>query len=263
MTDPKDITAKIFRTTRKLFSLNQKDFALKLGITQGTVSKLENGTLGPDAFLWYQFCKEFNLHADTTYKSGYLFFKESLVFKGNEFKLGNLSLDRFIKVKEIYPFLETLNALGEKELYLDELKAKGIDHDIFLVPEYVVPFELLKDIVQFSITKMDKKDFMSSALQFFLADKTDLIQDMGYTYKQFVRLMNEDDNIVDIHSKGHDINISVKSDFKFSIEEQDTLASLIQFKAKAISQVLNNVFNLKSIKLAKQDSFNYSIGLSA
>ena len=253
--------ANVFRVTRKLSGDSQKEFAIRLGITQGTVSKLENGTLGPDAVLWYLFCKEFNLYADVTYKTGLLFFKEQVFFKGNEFRMGGYSLDRFIKVKEVIPFLKTTEELEIKEEYFNLLEEKGIDRDAFLIPEYIVPFELLKEIVDFSTTEKTKKDFLNSSVKHFISDKTEIIADMGYTYSQFIRYINENDPFFNIQSKGKKVSVDLIPNFKFSLEEQETLKAYMTFKTKAIVQTLAKAFDLKGIKAIKLDDFSYSIGV--
>jgi DNA-binding XRE family transcriptional regulator len=60
----KETTANIailFKATRKFHRLQQTEFSAILGVTQGTISKIESGTMGPELGLWFKFLKAFNI----------------------------------------------------------------------------------------------------------------------------------------------------------------------------------------------------------
>jgi DNA-binding XRE family transcriptional regulator len=44
---------EIFKKLRSENNLKQSEFAQKLGVTQGTISKIESGAMPPDLKLWY------------------------------------------------------------------------------------------------------------------------------------------------------------------------------------------------------------------
>lgn len=66
--------AVLFRAIRKFNGLYQADFAKILGVTQGTISKIESGLLGPELILWFKLLKVFKI------KDPYCF-----TYKGLEF----------------------------------------------------------------------------------------------------------------------------------------------------------------------------------
>lgn len=253
--------AQIFRTTRKLFKYNQKELANRLDITQGTISKLENGSLGPDTVLWYQFCKEFDLIADITYKTGYLFFANKMTSTGLEFKMGLFSLDRTIKVREILPFIQSLEELGLIEDFHILLRDRGFDTDMLIIPEYFVPFDLILDIFGLANAQNKDKEFISSSVNHYLIEKLNLINYLELNLKDFVLHLNSEEPFFNIQKKDKNILVNVISDFRFSIEEQDALQTYLNFKAKALSLVLKKVFNFKGIKVLKHDNFSYLIGV--
>jgi len=252
--------ATIFKTTRKLFKLNQSEFAQKLGITQGTVSKLEKGLLGPDAALWYAFCMEFGLYADATYRSGYLFFKEEMNFKGDEFKMGKFQQERLIKVKEITPFLHSMNEYQILDDFYERLKSKGIEREALLVPEYGVPFEVLKTALDVACSVKNSKILMNHAIKYFVESKQYLVEELGYSYKQLIKDLNQNDPYLNIELVGKKVNIHLISNFKFSLDEAKAIKAYFMYKLDCVSNSLSQLFDKKRIKLVELSEFNYSIG---
>jgi DNA-binding XRE family transcriptional regulator len=60
----KETTANIailFKATRKFHRLQQTEFSAILGVTQGTISKIESSIMGPELGLWFKFLKAFNI----------------------------------------------------------------------------------------------------------------------------------------------------------------------------------------------------------
>lgn len=51
----------LFKSTRKFHRLQQTEFAAILGVTQGTISKIESATMAPDLSLWFNFLKSFDI----------------------------------------------------------------------------------------------------------------------------------------------------------------------------------------------------------
>ena len=56
-----DYTAKILKAIRKYYGISQIDLSKKLGIRQGTLSKLESNLLELSARQWIEFCTEYKL----------------------------------------------------------------------------------------------------------------------------------------------------------------------------------------------------------
>lgn len=53
--------AALFKCTRKFHKLHQTEFSAILGVTQGTISKIESGLMSPELGLWFRFLKAFNI----------------------------------------------------------------------------------------------------------------------------------------------------------------------------------------------------------
>jgi DNA-binding XRE family transcriptional regulator len=51
----------LFKATRKFHRLQQTEFAAILGVTQGTISKVEAAVMAPDLSLWFNFLKSFDI----------------------------------------------------------------------------------------------------------------------------------------------------------------------------------------------------------
>lgn len=252
--------ASIFKTTRKLFKLNQSEFARKLGITQGTVSKLEKGLLGPDAALWYAFCMEFGLYADATYRSGYLFFKEEVDFKGDEFKMGKFHQERLIKVKEITPLLHSMNEYQILDNFYDVLKNKGIEREALIVPEYEVPFEVLKTALDVAYSVKSSKILMNHAIKYFVESKQYLVEELGYSYKKLIKDLNQNDPYLNIELVGKKVNINLVSNLKFSLDEAKAMKTYFMYKLECVANALSQLFEMKGVKLVERGEFSYSIG---
>lgn len=53
--------AVLFKSTRKFHRLQQTEFSAILGVTQGTISKIEAGSMSPELGLWFKFLRAFNI----------------------------------------------------------------------------------------------------------------------------------------------------------------------------------------------------------
>ena len=54
----------IMYAERKAKKISQQNLCGNLGITQGLLSKIENGKLKPSVFVWLTFCKLFNIDSE-------------------------------------------------------------------------------------------------------------------------------------------------------------------------------------------------------
>ena len=71
----------VFKLIRESHSLTQVEFAKKLNVTQGTVSKVEAGSMKPDLELWYKLVTVFKV------KNPFCFEDEKISFKSNKSKI--------------------------------------------------------------------------------------------------------------------------------------------------------------------------------
>lgn len=68
----------VFKATRTFYRLSQKEFATILGVTQGSISKIESHELTTELSLWFRFLKRFKIVDPYCFTSGYVEFKESV-----------------------------------------------------------------------------------------------------------------------------------------------------------------------------------------
>jgi transcriptional regulator with XRE-family HTH domain len=54
----------LMHAERKARKISQQKLCDSLGITQGLLSKIENGKLKPSVFVWLTFCRLFNLSSE-------------------------------------------------------------------------------------------------------------------------------------------------------------------------------------------------------
>lgn len=71
--------ASLIKATRKFHRLQQTEFSAILGVTQGTISKIEAASMGPELGLWFKFLQAFNI------QDPYCFTYHGLEFEQNAF----------------------------------------------------------------------------------------------------------------------------------------------------------------------------------
>jgi transcriptional regulator with XRE-family HTH domain len=54
----------LMHAERKAKKISQQKLCESLGITQGLLSKIENGKLKPSVYVWLTFCKLFNMDSE-------------------------------------------------------------------------------------------------------------------------------------------------------------------------------------------------------
>ena len=144
-------TSGLMRTARKRAGLSQVEVAQHLGVSQGALSKLENGILVPNAPQWFQFCDLTSISPDSL-ASGYLETLRPISDEIHELEQGYRLEKRYLqhrssKVRTLLPWINYLkHHLGETkvEALCDRLK---IDNDIFLDYDFQVSLELLLDLL--------------------------------------------------------------------------------------------------------------------
>ena len=153
--------ARVFRAARKLRGYRQDHLSKVIGSTQGTISKIENATLIPDAGEWYLFCNKMNIDPDLTYSSGYVFSRVPIV-NNNNFKLGKFKkVTDYVKVRSCIPFLNAIKDLGHYEEFLALMKKNKIDSDVFVVIDYQIPINILQMLMDFLKSKAQLKKVVS------------------------------------------------------------------------------------------------------
>lgn len=66
-----DDTARVLRAVRKQLKLTQVFVSKKMGISQGSLSKMETGKAEPSALQWMEFCRVTGIPADALLRDGF------------------------------------------------------------------------------------------------------------------------------------------------------------------------------------------------
>lgn len=141
----------IFRAARKEAGFSQIDIARKLGISQGTLSKLENGVLTPSAPLWFEFCKLTKIPSDSL-TEGYIDHGVALGSLPKDSSIGLFKIpprflqDRGTSVRSLMPFvIEAKRALGTKRLQ-HFAHSLGADLDYFCNLDHKISFAFMLEL---------------------------------------------------------------------------------------------------------------------
>jgi DNA-binding XRE family transcriptional regulator len=108
----------LFKATRKYNGLLQSEFANILGVTQGTVSKIEAGTMIPDLSIWFKLLRSFKILDPYCFTYSGLEYNEDVfnLLRTNGSKLApkfDFKEDKYIsnvrKVRPLFDYLQTKN----------------------------------------------------------------------------------------------------------------------------------------------------------
>ena len=146
--------AVLFKSTRKFHRLQQTEFSAILGVTQGTISKIEASSMSPELGLWFRFLKAFNIQDPYCFTYYGVEFDEGAfdILKTNgsslapsfDFKKGEYVFT-VRKIRPLYDFLMK-NHSKTFEVFL---KAKGINKEIFYILNHPLTAELANTFFSF------------------------------------------------------------------------------------------------------------------
>lgn len=130
--------AVLFKSTRRFHRLQQTEFSAILGVTQGTISKIEAASMSPELGLWFKFLRAFNIQDPYCFTYYGVEFDESAFTKlktegsslapGFDFTKGNY----IFNVKMIRPLYDFLVKNHSKN-FEAFLKEKKISKEIFYI----------------------------------------------------------------------------------------------------------------------------------
>lgn len=145
----KNNIALIFKATRKFHGLQQTEFSAILGITQGSVSKIEAATMATELELWFRFLDAFNINnAFSCYFGGFELPSKSfnrLDKGGADLAPGyNIQQKEIFQIKHIRPLYDYLykKQLAGLEGYLKESRIKP---EIFSILNHPISLEFVED----------------------------------------------------------------------------------------------------------------------
>lgn len=157
----------LFKATRKFHRLQQTEFAAILGVTQGTISKIESATMAPDLSLWFNFLKSFDIQDPYCFTYNALELNDSAFNKlksegSNLLPDFDYSKDNYITTsKKIRPLFDFLMA-NHTKTFDNFLKDNRISKEIF----YILNHPLTSDFIDkfFSFLNENKINAKSVSL---------------------------------------------------------------------------------------------------
>ncbi len=159
--------AVLFKATRRFHRLQQTEFSAILGVTQGTISKIEAGSMSPELGLWFKFLRAFNIQDPYCFTYYGVEFNESafqnLKTEGSalapnfDFKKGNYIFNSR-KLRPLYDFL----VKNHSKTFETFLKDNKIGKEIFYILNHPITTEFADKF--FSFLEENKINAKSVAL---------------------------------------------------------------------------------------------------
>jgi DNA-binding XRE family transcriptional regulator len=192
--------AVLFKATRKFHRLQQTEFAAILGVTQGTISKIEASSMSPELGLWFKFLRAFKIQDPYCFTYNGIEFDEmtlntlekkgSALAPGFEFKKSNY-LYNVRKLRPLYDFLMETHTRAF-ESYLKEHK---ISKHLF----YVLNHPITPEIAQTFFTFLDKFRINSTAISLLdLNFEHSLGREMKdqFFYQNILKIVNSENEFI-------------------------------------------------------------------
>lgn len=226
--------AVLFKSTRKFHRLQQTEFSAILGVTQGTISKIESGSMSPELGLWFKFLRAFNIQDPYCFTYYGLELNESafsnLKTEGAALAAGfDFSKENYIfSVRKLRPLFDFL-IKNHNKTFEAFLKQKGIAKEIFYILNHPITTELADTF--FSFLEDNKINAKSVALLDLNFDHA-----LGRQMKQlastesagdlFTIINNDEDSILEYEYTGtkgeYFVNLKKKNlPFVKSLEKSD------------------------------------------
>lgn len=241
--------AALMKATRKFHSLQQTEFAAILGVTQGTISKIESASMGPELVLWFKFLKSFNI------QDPYCFSYHALEFSQSSFAnlerdgsvlapTFNFSKDNYVfTVKAIRPLFDfaLTNHTKNLELFLKENK---ISKELFYILNHPITTEIAHKFFNFlEENKITSKSVSLLDLNFdhALGRYMESISSSEGQTEIFSILNQESDSLVHYEFSGK------KGEYYIDLKEDHSL----HFKNLQDSELIANYFFLYPYHLMK------------
>lgn len=249
--------ATLFKATRKFHKLHQTEFSAILGVTQGTISKIESALMSPELGLWFRFLKAFNI------LDPYCFTYEGVEFSDSAFKTlkneGSVLAPKFnfkdgpyiFTVQKVRPLFDFM-VKNHQKTFETFLKDNKISKEIFYILNHPLPcdfvdafFALLDDL------KINEKSLALLDLNFNSAlgrHMDNLIQ--SGNNEDFFSIINSDKNNMFEYEVGHNkgeyiININKNSNV-IPLQSMKKADVIVNYNLLYPYHVMKSTQNLKT-----------------
>jgi transcriptional regulator with XRE-family HTH domain len=142
----------IMKAARKFKKYNQAAVAQAIGCSQSALSKMEHNLLIPSAPQWFLFSR-FTAIPPESLETGIIDRRAPIKLNSGEVSLGfkipkRYRTSRAEKVREIYPFLQTLER-ENPTLVKEFISSTGLEPEFFLDFDNLVNFQLMTDMMSY------------------------------------------------------------------------------------------------------------------
>lgn len=247
--------AALFKSTRKFHKLHQTEFSAILGVTQGTISKIESALMSPELGLWFRFLKAFNILDPYCFTYAGVEFNESAfkVLKGE----GSVLAPRFnfkdgpfiFTVQKIRPLFDYLVKNHPKTLDTF-LKDNKISKEIFYILNHPLPADFLDAF--FAVLdeiKINEKSLALLDLNFncALGRHMDNLLQSGTNEDFFSIINSEKDNMFEYRMGDHkgEYIITLNSDVSAPLQSMKKAELIMNYNMLYPYHVMKSTHNLK------------------
>lgn len=152
-----DKTPEILRALRKYHGINQVQLSQIIGVSQGTMSKLEAGILDLSATQWVYLCQKYNLDP-TIISTGRIEAFDNIKIDPNcSNSYGNFKINKRYQYlmgstnRTVYPFIKFLERKAGPEKTNEFFKAIKVDRDYFSIQNLPINILIIEDIFNYLV----------------------------------------------------------------------------------------------------------------
>lgn len=152
-----DYTPEILRAVRKYYGINQVQLAQIIGVTQGTLSKLESGLLALSATQWVSLCQRYGLDPAIISTGRIEAFDAVKLNPISSATYGNFKVNKRYQYlmgstnRTVYPFIKFLERKASPEKVTEFFKGIKVDRDYFTVQNLPINILIIEDILAYLI----------------------------------------------------------------------------------------------------------------
>jgi DNA-binding XRE family transcriptional regulator len=219
----------LFKATRKFHGLLQAEFAKILGVTQGSISKIEAGTMNPDLGVWFRLLRSFEILDPYCFTYSGLEYNEEVfdLLKVNgstlapkfDFKT-NAYLSSVRKIRPLFDYLESNNS----KVLARFLEEQSVSVELF----YIYNHPLTTDFVESFFSYLDESKM--NAKSFALMD-LGFQNSLGRQFEELTSSQNEKNFYELLNSNSQDF-----VEYEYSDEKNEYFVNI---SAKNISRIKN------------------------
>ncbi len=236
VTNPQNHFSKIYRCTRKISNMSQKNFSDMLSIPTAQLKEIESDLTTPSASMIFQFCDATGISVES-FKKGYIdrpFAKNHNDSTGNGFDIPEKYLQHnYSSIRYLNPFIKYMELFGTQELS-EYHKSKEIDPDYFVSWDNRLNLNYTVEMLQEMLETNPESDGITE----FIAGQSCSPETHGHLADTYMSCQSPTDiidsyiNNIDSYDRNFSYQIENKtnSTIDFSIEEKPHIQDILREK---------------------------------